>query len=92
MRVDSHLYTGYTVPPFYDSLVGKLIAWGGSRNAAIARMRLALDEIVTEGLVTNVPLHQLILASEAFTVGGADIHFLENWLKSGSVSEAPTGS
>ena len=92
VRVDSHLYTGYTVPPFYDSLVGKLIAWGGSRTAAIARMRLALDEIVTEGLVTNVSLHQLILASEGFTGGGADIHFLENWLQSGAVSEAPTGS
>ena len=92
VRVDSHLYTGYTVPPFYDSLVGKLIAWGGSRNAAIARMRLALAEIVTEGLVTNVPLHQLILKSEGFTAGGADIHFLENWLRSESVSEAPAGS
>ena len=92
VRVDSHLYSGYTVPPFYDSLVGKLIAWGASRNAAIARMRLALDEIVTEGLVTNVPLHQSILASEAFAGGGADIHFLENWLQSGPVSEAPTGS
>ena len=92
VRVDSHLYTGYTVPPFYDSLVGKLIAWGASRNAAIARMRLALDEIVTEGLVTNVPLHQLILSSEGFTGGGADIHFLEKWLESGSVSEATGGS
>ena len=92
VRVDSHLYTGYAVPPFYDSLVGKLIAWGESRTAATARMRLALDEMVTEGLVTNVPLHQAILQSEGFTDGGADIHFLENWLKSGSASEAPTGA
>ena len=92
VRVDSHLYSGYAVPPFYDSLVGKLIAWGESRKAATARMRLALDEMVTEGLVTNVPLHLAILQSEGFTDGGADIHFLESWLKSGSVSKAPTGS
>ena len=91
VRVDSHLYTGYTVPPFYDSLVGKLIAWGASRDAAIARMRLALNEIVTEGLVTNVPLHQLIMASEGFADGGADIHFLEKWLASGAESRAPEG-
>ena len=81
VRVDSHLYTGYAVPPFYDSLVGKVIAWGGSRAAAIARMRLALDEMVTEGLVTNVPLHQAILESEGFLAGGTDIHFLEKWLE-----------
>ena len=81
VRVDSHLYTGYAVPPFYDSLVGKVIAWGGSRAAAIARMRLALDEMVTEGLVTNVPLHQAILESEGFSTGGTDIHFLEKWLE-----------
>ncbi len=81
VRVDSHLYTGYTVPPFYDSLVGKVIAWGASRAAAIARMRLALDEMVTEGLVTNVPLHQTILESEGFSAGGTDIHFLEKWLE-----------
>ena len=92
VRVDSHLYTGYSVPPYYDSLVGKVIAWGGSRKAAIARMGLALDEMVTEGLVTNVPLHQAILQSEGFTAGASDIHFLENWLQSGSVTEATTGS
>ena len=92
VRVDSHLYTGYTVPPYYDSLVGKVIAWAGSRAAAISRMRLALDEMVTEGLVTNAPLHQAILESEGFSAGGADIHFLERWLDTSTgsgPSEAP---
>lgn len=82
IRVDSHLYTGYEVPPYYDSLVGKLIAWGATRAGAIARMGLALNELVTEGLVTNVPLHQAILGTEGFAAGGADIHFLEKWLES----------
>ena len=92
VRVDSHLYTGYTVPPYYDSLVGKVIAWAGSRAAAISRMRLALDEMVTEGLVTNAPLHQAILESEGFSAGGTDIHFLEKWLDTSAGSglfEAP---
>lgn len=92
VRVDSHLYTGYTVPPFYDSLVGKLVAWGVNRPAAIARMQLALNEIVTEGLVTNVPLHQILLDSDGFSGGGADIHFLEKWLAREAVSEAPEGA
>ncbi len=91
VRVDSHLYTGYTVPPYYDSLVGKVIAWGSSRSAAIARMGLALNEMVTEGLVTNVPLHQAILATEGFAAGGADIHFLEKWLESNNESQAAQG-
>jgi len=82
VRVDSHLYTGYEVPPYYDSLVGKLIAWGATRAGAIARMGLALNELVTEGLVTNVPLHQAILKTEGFAAGGADIHLLEMWLES----------
>ena len=82
IRVDSHLYTGYEVPPYYDSLVGKLIAWGATRAGAIARMGLALNELVTEGLMTNVPLHQAILKTEGFAAGGADIHFLEKWLES----------
>ena len=87
VRVDSHLYTGYTVPPYYDSLVGKVIAWAGSRAAAISRMRLALDEMVTEGLVTNAPLHQAILESEGFSAAGTDIHFLEKWLDTSAGSE-----
>ena len=92
VRVDSHLYTEYTVPPFYDSLVGKVIAWGSSRAAAIARMSLALNEMVAEGLVTNVPLHKAILKSEGYATGAADIHFLEKWLESGSLAEPPAAS
>ena len=91
VRVDSHLYTGYEVPPYYDSLVGKVVAWGGSRAAAIARMGLALNEMVTEGLVTNLSLHQAILETEGFAAGGADIHFLEKWLESTTGSQAPEG-
>ncbi len=62
VRMDSHLYTGYEVPPFYDSLLGKLIVWGPDRQTAIARSRVALDELVIDGLVTNVPIHRALLA------------------------------
>ncbi len=91
VRVDSHLYTGYEVPPYYDSLVGKVIAWGDSRAAATARMQLALNEMVTEGLVTNVPMHEAILSTEDFARGGADIHFLEKWLRETTGSASSEG-
>jgi len=80
VRVDSHIYSGYRVPPFYDSMIGKVIAHGGDRNAAIARMRNALTEIVVEGIKTNVPLHQEIFQHAAFQAGGTDIHYLEKRL------------
>jgi len=80
IRVDSHLYTGYSVPPFYDSLVAKVIAYGEDRDTAIARMRNALTEIVVEGIKTNVPLHQEIFQHAAFRAGGTDIHYLERRL------------
>jgi acetyl-CoA carboxylase biotin carboxylase subunit len=80
IRVDSHMYSGYTVPPYYDSLIGKLIAYGEDRAAAIARMTTALNEIVVEGIHTNVPLHQEILMHSAFKTGGTDIHYLEKRL------------
>jgi acetyl-CoA carboxylase biotin carboxylase subunit len=80
IRVDSHVYTGYKVPPFYDSMIGKLIAHGHNRNAAFARMRNALTEIVIEGIKTNVPLHQEIFQHAAFQAGGTDIHYLEKRL------------
>ena len=80
IRVDSHIYTGYKVPPFYDSMIGKLIAHGGDRDAAIARMKNALTEIVIEGIKTNVPLHQEIFQHAAFQTGGTDIHYLEKRL------------
>jgi acetyl-CoA carboxylase biotin carboxylase subunit len=80
IRVDSHVYTGYSVPPYYDSMIGKLIAWGPTRASAIARMQTALTEIVVEGIRTNVPLHQEIFSHGAFKSGGTDIHYLEKRL------------
>ena len=80
IRVDSHLYSGYNVPPNYDSMVAKLIAHGDTRETAIARMRNALTEMVVEGITTNKALHQEILNHTAFRAGGLDIHYLERRL------------
>ena len=80
IRVDSHLYNGYRVPPNYDSMVGKLIAHGETREAAIARMRGALAELVIDGIRTNAPLHRRILGDARFISGGTDIHYLEKQL------------
>ena len=80
IRVDSHLYSGYSVPPNYDSLIGTLISYGDTRDTAIARMRNALAEMVVEGIKTNAALHQEILAHAAFQQGGLDIHYLERRL------------
>ncbi len=77
IRLDSHLYSGYTVPPQYDSLIGKLIAYGETRETAIARMRTALSEIVIDGIKTNVPLHERLCRDSAFLAGGTNIHYLE---------------
>jgi len=81
IRVDSHLYSGYTVPPFYDSLVAKVIAHGDTRESAIARMRIALTEMVVDGIRTNIPLHQELCQDAAFLHGGTDIHYLEKKLR-----------
>ena len=80
VRVDSHVYSGYNVPPYYDSMIGKLITHGDTRETAIARMRNALAELVVEGIKTNTALHQEILAHSAFGKGGLDIHYLERRL------------
>jgi len=80
IRVDSHAYNGYRVPPNYDSMIGKLIAHGDTRDTAIARMRNALAELVIEGIKTNAPLHQRILSDARFITGGTDIHYLEKQL------------
>ena len=80
IRVDSHLYSGYAVPPHYDSLIAKVIAHGEDRDTAIARMRNALSEMVVEGIKTNAPLHQEIFGHAAFQQGGVDIHYLERRL------------
>jgi acetyl-CoA carboxylase biotin carboxylase subunit len=80
IRVDSHLYDGYTVPPYYDSLIAKLIAHGESREAALARMSNALTEIVIEGIDTNLSLHRDLIHDAAFAAGGTNIHYLEHKL------------
>jgi acetyl-CoA carboxylase biotin carboxylase subunit len=81
IRMDSHIYAGYTVPPNYDSLIGKLIAYGPSRDIALQRMRNALDEIVVEGIRSNIPLHrEQILRDAGFCAGAVDIHYLEKKL------------
>jgi acetyl-CoA carboxylase biotin carboxylase subunit len=82
IRVDSHIYTGYTVPPYYDSLVAKLITWGPDRPTAFTRMKNALEEVVIEGIRTNVPLHRdRIFRDKHFAKGGVDIHYLEEKLR-----------
>lgn len=80
IRVDSHAYSGYTVPPYYDSLLGKIIAYGDDRASALARMRTALMETVVEGINTNIPLHQELFSDSAFIAGGTNIHYLEKKL------------
>jgi acetyl-CoA carboxylase biotin carboxylase subunit len=80
IRVDSHVYTNYFVPPNYDSMIGKIIAYGDTRDQALARMRIALSETVVEGIRTNIPLHQELLLDEKFVRGGTSIHFLEERL------------
>jgi acetyl-CoA carboxylase biotin carboxylase subunit len=80
IRVDSHAYNGYLVPPYYDSLIGKIIAYGDTREQAIARLHIALTEAVVEGIKTNIPLHQDLLHDAAFLRGGTSIHYLEEKL------------
>jgi acetyl-CoA carboxylase biotin carboxylase subunit len=81
VRVDSHLYTSYTVPPYYDSMVGKIIVAGRDRDSAISRMQAALSETIIEGIKTNIPLQEKILEDENFQKGGTNIHYLEKMLE-----------
>lgn len=80
IRVDSHVYNGYTVPSYYDSMIGKVIAYGDTRDQAIRRMRVALSEMVVEGIKTNIPLHQELMLDAHFGEGGTSIHYLEHKL------------
>jgi acetyl-CoA carboxylase biotin carboxylase subunit len=80
VRWESHIYTGYSVPPHYDSMIGKLITYGENRDVAIARMKNALGEMIIEGIKTNVPLQVSIMNDENFQHGGANIHYLEKKL------------
>ncbi|NJM42935.1 MAG: acetyl-CoA carboxylase biotin carboxylase subunit [Brachymonas sp.] len=81
VRVDSHAYTNYFVPPNYDSMIGKIIVHAPTREQAILRMRTALDETVIEGIKTNIPLHRELFAEANFILGGTNIHYLEEWMK-----------
>ena len=81
VRVDSHMYSGYTVPPYYDSLIGKLITHGATRAQALTRMQIALDELLIDGIRTNVALHRDLVRDTEFQKGGVNIHYLEHKLK-----------
>ncbi|EGY27876.1 Biotin carboxylase [Candidatus Regiella insecticola 5.15] len=81
VRWESHIYTNYTVPPYYDSMIGKLITYGENREAAIARMKHALTELIIDGIKTNIELHQQIMDDECFQKGSTNIHYLEKKLE-----------
>jgi acetyl-CoA carboxylase biotin carboxylase subunit len=81
VRVDSGLYTGYKVPPYYDSMIGKLIVYGTTRQRCIMRLRRALEEFVVEGMKTTIPLHQALVRDEEFLAGDYTIKWLEQWLE-----------
>jgi acetyl-CoA carboxylase biotin carboxylase subunit len=87
IRVDSHVYTNYFVPPHYDSLIAKVISWGETREQAIAKMRIALSEMIVEGIQTNLPLHQELMLDSSFARGGTSIHYLEEKLAQQSRSD-----
>lgn len=89
VRIDSHVSADYTVPRYYDSLVGKLIVHGATRADALARMRVALSEFSIEGIATNLPLHRDLLRDSGFEAGGVDIHHLERWLDRRGGERAP---
>jgi acetyl-CoA carboxylase, biotin carboxylase subunit len=80
VRVDTHIYSGYRVPPYYDSMIGKLITYSDTRDSSMARMRMALDEIIIDGIKTNIPLQQTLLEDATFQAGGISIHYLEKKL------------
>ena len=80
VRVDSHIYSNYFVPPYYDSMIGKIIVYGDNREHALARMRTALGETVVEGIQTNIALHRELMMDPGFIAGGTNIHYLEEWL------------
>ena len=83
VRIDSHVYNGYNVPPYYDSMIGKVITFGENRSNAIIKMQNALDEMVIDGIKTNIPLQRKIMADKTFKKGGMNIHYLEKMLGEG---------
>ena len=89
VRVDSGLYSGYPVPPFYDSLVSKLIVHGGDRNECLMRLRRSLEEYAIGGVETTIPLHQKIVTDPSFASGDYDIHWLERFVAQDSAAASP---
>lgn len=87
IRVDSHIYQGYTVPSYYDSMIAKIISYGDTREQALARMRIALSEIVIAGIKNNIPLHRQLLDDSEFIIGGTSIHYLEHLLATDKLKE-----
>ncbi|MGI9316462.1 MAG: acetyl-CoA carboxylase biotin carboxylase subunit, partial [bacterium] len=81
VRVDSHVYSNYVVPPYYDSMIGKVITHGMNRSEALTRMHGALQEMVVDGIKTNIPLHRELVVDPEFVAGGLDIHYLEKKLE-----------
>jgi acetyl-CoA carboxylase biotin carboxylase subunit len=81
VRVDSHVYSNYVVPPYYDSMIGKVITHGANREEALTRMQGALQEMVVDGIRTNIRLHQQLVVDPGFVSGGMDIHYLEKKLE-----------
>jgi len=90
LRVDSHVYAGYVIPPYYDSMIGKLIAYGKDRAEAIRRMEIALEEMIVEGVKTTIPFHRLALATDKFRAGDLSTRFVEELLKDRVAPAAPT--
>jgi acetyl-CoA carboxylase biotin carboxylase subunit len=88
VRFDSFLYAGYTVPPFYDSLLGKLIVWDGTREGALAGLRGALDELTVEGIATTIPLHAALARDPAIAAGDVHTRWLETWLETADLANA----
>ena len=80
VRVDSHLYSGYSIPPFYDSMIAKLITYASTREEALKRMEVALDEMIIDGIKTNIPVQKDIVRDANFAAGGVNIHYLEKKL------------
>ncbi len=87
IRVDSHVYQNYFVPPHYDSLIAKVISYGDTREQALARMRVALSEMVVEGIQTNIALHQDLMVDSEFAKGGISIHYLEKKLSTSTKTD-----
>ena len=81
VRVDSGCYSGITIPPYYDSMIAKLIVYGENRESCIARLERALEEFVVEGIKTTIPFYQKILKEESFLNGNYDIHWVENYME-----------